>query len=312
MVREVRHWLGRGRNPAVLMIVAIFTAGCACAIATTTPPLPLSTAPFLGPRNFVGTYVPKSTPATTGGDATYQGNIVFTNLDRTLVQAILPPEFTLAQNSAAPALHPVIYLYGHPTNTSWIVGDTPIVIGPNYQELMLLIPFVQKSPGTRWHTYVVRMYLDDWNAIGIGNVFFAYAKRWGTSTESVTTTGIEVTEFAEGQTKFHAMLQTTGSWQSDAHAEAAIPNYAAIKTILTMPVVGRHSSGQLVCSYFELTYTNATVAPAQSTHEFRAPFVDGMSGWVALGSLLSVANGAVMVRNVNWRIALPPPPPCLF
>jgi hypothetical protein len=303
-----RRWFHLGGHFGVLLtIVVVFTAGCAC--VTAPQPFPPSTPPFLGPRDFVGTYSPKATAATIGGDATYDGNVVFTNLDRTLVQAILPPELKLAQNSRAPALHPVIYLYGRPTNTSWIVAETSLLVGPNYQELMLLVPFVQESTGTRWHNYVVRMYLDDANAIWIGNVFFAYAKMWGTSLES----GTHVTEFDDVSTaKFHANIQPTGSWQPSAQAEASLPNYPAIQAILAMPVVGRRSSGQLVCSYFELDYTNAMVAPVQSTHEFLDPFVSGMSGWVGLGSLSSVTNGAVAVSNLNWRIQQPPPPPCQF
>lgn len=239
----------------------------------------------------------------------YDGNIVFTNLDRALAEAIIPADLKLAPNSVSPTLHPVIYLYGRPTNTSWIVAGTPIIIGPNYQELMLVIPFVQERNGTHWHNYVVRMYLDDWNAIWIGNIFFGYAKLWGTSQES----GADVTEFDQGGTaKFHATIQATGPWQPSAQAEASLPNYAAIQSIFAMPIVGLSPTGQLVCSYFELNYTNTTVAPVQSTHEFLSPFVPGMSAWVALGTLSSVANGAIAVRNVNWRIEQPPAPPCNF
>jgi hypothetical protein len=283
--------------------IAALVAGCA-----TAPPLPRSTAPFLGPQDFTGTYTPACGTATTGGEATYHGNIVFTNLDRALVEAVLPPELKLASNSVAPALHPVAYLYGRPTNTHWIIADTPILVGPNYQELMLLVPFVQASAGTRWHTYVVRMYLDDWNAIGIGNLFFAYAKEWGTSQES----GTEVTETVAGSRHFHADIQPTGPWLPNAAADAAIPNYQAIKTILGMPIVGRRSNGTLVCSYFEMRYDSVTVAPVQSRHEFLQPFTPGMGGWIQLGTLSSVANGAIAIRDLNWRIRQPPPPPCRF
>ncbi len=270
LAKVSRTWKNLARRqPRQLtsLIVAVFTVAC-----TTAPPLlPRSTAPFLGPQDFSGTYTPKCGTATAGGEATYHGNLVFTNLDRPLVQAVLPPELKLAPNSAAPGLHPVIYLYGRPTDTKWIVADTPILIGPNYQELMLLVPFVQESTGSMWHNYVVRMYLDDANAIWIGNLFFAYAKEWGT-----------------------------------------MPNYQAIQTILAMPIVGRRSSGQLVCSYFELNYANATVAPVQSSHEFLEPFVPGMSGWVGLGTVSSVVNGAVAVRDLNWRIKQPPARACRF
>jgi hypothetical protein len=224
------------------------------------------------------------------------------------VEAVIPPELKLAQNSVAPALHPVIFLFGHPVNTSWIIANTPILIGPNYQELMLLVPFVQEKTGTLWHNYVVRMYLDDPNAIWIGNVFFAYAKEPGTSQE----TGTEVSEFAGSVQMFHANIQPSGPSQSSAQAETTIPNYQAIQTILSMPIVGRRASGELVCSYFELTYTSAMVTPVQSSHEFLQPFVSGMSGWTGLGTLSSVANGAVAVQDLNWRIRQPPAPPCRF
>ena len=296
---------GLRRGAIVLaVVIATLTAGC----ATRSPSLPPSTLPFLGPQDFSGSYTPVCGTATTGGEATYHGTIVFTNLDRSLVQAILPPPLKLATNSAAPGLHPVAYLYGRPTNTHWIVSNTPILIGPNYQELMLLVPFVQTTAGTRWHNDVARMYLDDWNAIAIGNLFFGYAKEWGTSQES----GTEVTELAAATPYFHTNIQTTGSWEPSAQAEQDIPNYRAIQTILAMPMVGRDSSGALICSYFELNYGSAMVRPAQSTHEFLQPFTTGMAGWVTLGSLSSVVNGAVAIRDLNWRIRQPPPPACRF
>ena len=106
---------------------------------------------------------------------------------------------------------------------------------------------------------------------------------WGTSQES----GTEISEFAAGRPYFHADIQTTGPWAPSAQAQGSIPNYEAIQMILSMPVVGRSPSGSLVCSYFELNYNNATVAPVQSNHEFLQPFKPGMEGWVALGALSS-------------------------
>ena len=67
--QRLRKWLGRRRT------------------------MPRSTTPFLGPQEFAasGTYRRKANKATSGGLATYRGNIVVTNLDRALVNAILPP-----------------------------------------------------------------------------------------------------------------------------------------------------------------------------------------------------------------------------
>jgi hypothetical protein len=278
--------------------------------------------PFLGPEAFSGsgTYVPKSTMATTGGRATYRGNIVFTNLDRALVNAILPSgsELKLAQNRIARGLHPVLYLYGHPEQTSWIIDDEPYLNGASYQELILLVPFVQKGSGTLWHSFVARMYLDNGVAIWIGNEYYAYAKEFGTLRESnLDVRTSEVTGYdSDDIVKFRAQSKRTGGWRSSDQAKTDLPNFAAIQTILAMPVVGwrpsSSSPGRLVCSYFELSYTNARVAPVESTHEFLDPFVPGMSNWMGLGSLSQVPDGAVAVRDLTWRIDHPPPAECRF
>src|SRR5262249_24117828 len=155
-----------------------------------------------------GTCTPQPANAPLGGEATYHGSIVFTNLDRSLVRGVLPSGLQLASNSAAPGVHPVIFLYGHQTNTCWFIGNTTIRNGPDYQELTLLVPFVRIGAGMNWHNYVVRMYLNDWFAIDIGNQWFAYAKEYGTSQES----GTDVWELVANVPYFHANIPTTGSW----------------------------------------------------------------------------------------------------
>jgi hypothetical protein len=72
--------------------------------------LPQSTLPFLGPQDFSGSYTPVCGTATTGGEATYHGTIVFTNLDRSLVQAILPQPLIHKHDDLIqlPALQPLL------------------------------------------------------------------------------------------------------------------------------------------------------------------------------------------------------------
>jgi hypothetical protein len=77
-----------------------------------------------------------------------------------------------------------------------------------------------------------------------------------------------------------------------------------------MPIVGRGPFGNMICSYFELNYQDALVAPADSHHAFLQPFKPGMESWVALGDLSSVPEGAIAIRDLNWRIKQPPPPAC--
>ena len=199
----------------------------AATAATASPSTSTRRMPFLGPDQFLpGSYTPKLKGTTTGGRATYRGTIVCTNLERELVNAILPPdsELELARNSVAPDLHPVISLYGHPEQTSWIVDDQEQLHGADYCELMLLVPFVQNGQARPWHTYVVRMYLNNAVAIRIGNEYFAYGKEYGTPQERrVDLLTREVSVYDRHDVlKFQARIRRRPGWRSSDRA-AAIP-----------------------------------------------------------------------------------------
>lgn len=280
---------------AQLSLIAVCVAGC-------------PTAPFLGSNDFPGSsYIRRPSNAATGGEATYSGYIIFTNISRTLVAAALPPNLLLAPNSAAPDLHPVIFLFGHQRNTKWIVAGTRIPIGDDYTEMMVLIPFVQKDAGGNMHTYAARMYLDDLEAILLGNLHFFYAKKWGTVDEL----GLAFTQFHNETPYFEAGIQV-GEWHTSEQAESELPNYVAIREIFEMPIVGSSGLLGLKCSYFEFHYENAMVAAVQSQHRFLQPFRESMAAWVGLGALSSVRDGAVAIQGLTWRIAAPPTPPCQF
>ncbi len=260
-MRSVR--LGRevaGSATSAALTVAILVAGCV------TPKIPPSTLPFLGPKDFAGTYTPGASNTAQGGQATYSGYIVFTNIDRSTVAAALPSDLKLATNlSPTPDLHPIIFLYGHQRNTHWIIGGTTPQVGQDYTELTVLIPFVQNLDGTRWHNYVARMYLDDLGAIYVGNLFYAYAKEWGKSDES----GTAFTECHDAQEYFGAAMQESGGWLPSAQAETALLNYQAIETIFEMPMVGWNDYS-FTCSYFDFNYDKALVQTLKSQHTFGA------------------------------------------
>jgi hypothetical protein len=275
---------------------------------------------FLGPRAFAGTYTLPSCPFTKGGQATYEGNIVFTNLAKKHVVSVLPPDILELAPSDSD-VHPVLCMIGHLRNTSWVINDRPVFTGDNYDEMILLVPFVvRKRGGTLWHNYVVRMYLDHTTAIWIGNEYYAYNKTWGIFDWDQSPRVFASTR--DGTRKFEAKLEIPDgfAWEPSKDAEASLPNYKEIKAILSMPMLGATSntassatsSGQPLCSYFELDYTWAQVVPITSTHKFVSEFVPGMKDWVALGSLSSVENGAVRVRSLEWRLQQPPLPGCQF
>jgi hypothetical protein len=285
---------------ALLSLIAICLAG------VSTPAF----AQFLGPGVFSGTPKPRSSDATNGAESTYSGYILFTNISRSIVEQVLPPGMQLATNSAASTLHPVIFMFGHQRNTKWLIGGISYPVFDQYEEMILIVPFVQQAGQTNWHNYVVRMYLNDltWFAIGVGNSVYAYAKEFGTFDEL----GLGVTVFSDllyTSTPFFVAGMQVGAWQTSAEAESALPNYKAIQAIFEMPVLGYDDSifgPRLVCSYFEFHYDTAMVAPLQSQHRFLQSFRGNMAPWVGLGLLSSVPDGAIAIAGLDWRLQNPP------
>src|SRR3712207_2420109 len=107
---------------AIALVVTVVAPGCSIFCPAPTAPAAqgaaLSTPEFLGPQQFLGTYVPRSHDVTHGGEATYDGTIVFTNVDRAIARAVLPAGLDLATPvSPTTQLHPIVFLYGHQRNT---------------------------------------------------------------------------------------------------------------------------------------------------------------------------------------------------
>jgi Acetoacetate decarboxylase (ADC) len=291
-----------------VMLLGIALAGCA-PMSITKGGTCGTTPPFMGPCDFDGTYEALAVPSISHGQSRYVGHVLFANLDRNIVAAVLPSELRLATKASAPStVHPVILLYGDQLDTSWALEGVSQIPGDQYKELILLIPFVTAPSGTKWHTFVARMYLNDDAAIWLGNMFYGYAKEPGTFNE--VTDGVTVN--ASSIAHFQANWTVLGPWRTSDQARMALPNYIAIEEIFAMPVVGMIGTdfGDVpTCSYFEWIYDSAEVASLQSQFQFLEPFRAGMQTWVALGSVNSVPDGAIAIRNVTWRLAWPAPTP---
>ena len=269
--------------------------------------------PFLAATDFQGGFNPAPGPVNFGLQSTYDGTIVVTMLDRTLVEPLLPASFSLAKAvNPSETRHPVIYLIGKQRDPSTVYQGTasPIMTASDYREMILLVPFVVRPPGDRWHSFAVRMYLDDFSAVQGGNTVYGYAKEWAQLGESTTAQGVthQVTNLFSTTTYFVADLQR-GSFAAIDQATAVPPRWGDIQRILGMPILGDNGSG-FVCSYWEWETGVAQIASATSQHRFVTPFRGGMLGWVGLGTMASAADGAVALTGVRWRLA--PPPGCAF
>jgi hypothetical protein len=272
---------------------------------------------FPGPGDYAGSFDARMHDAVEGAQSTFDGSIVVTLLERSLVQQVLPDGFHLSARTDGGGEHPVIHLVGHQRDLNGLHNGSPYKLLDNdYSEMILLVPFVLRGSGTKLHTFVVRMYLDDVGATQIGNWIYGYAKEPARLTEktSPNTVATEVKPLFRSLI-FESTVQSTGLWHTSESTSEEITRWADLKTIFEMPLVGvdvvHGNVLRTVCSYWEWDYTTTEVASATSQHQFLHKFRDGMDGWVARGLLSSASGGAFMVRGLRWRLALPPPP-CQF
>lgn len=295
------------------MLFAPLVLLSACCLLQSAPTATLgpTTGSFLGAGDFDGGYDGRTKDTNWGGHAYYVGRIVFLNLPRKSVQDVLnaAPSTSLhlaANHSATPNLHPVILMIGRQTNTAFVEppGWT-VPVGNDYNELILLIPFVQQgSSGTRWHNYVVHIYLDDFWAMWVGNQYYGLHKEQAVLTDNPPDYDV----YRETDHVFHATFTALGALTSNSMA-ATLPNFQAAKEILSMPVLGTITSfpgNPYVCCYFEMDYSSGDVQPISSQVEFLEEFEPGMSAWKTANAIPSVADGAFEIRNVRWRMAFPP------
>jgi hypothetical protein len=132
---------------------------------------------FPGPGDYAGSFDARMHDAVEGAQSTFDGSIVVTLLERSLVQQVLPDGFHLSARTDGGGEHPVIHLVGHQRDHNGLHNGSPYKLLDNdYSEMILLVPFVLRGSGTKLHTFVVRMYLDDVGAIQIGNWIYGYAK----------------------------------------------------------------------------------------------------------------------------------------
>lgn len=275
----------------------------------------LSVAPvrFPGPDDFQGAFIPAAGPVNDGLQSTYSGTVVVTMIDRTVVEKVLPPGARLANTVAASTMHPVIYLIGDQREPKTLVFGIPSrTLGPGYQEMILLVPFVVHDAGTNWHSYAVRMFLDDQVAVEGGNSIYGYAKELGTlaKTGASDRTAYQVSTPDGGTLWFLSEVLVPGPWLTPAQAAASLPRWPDLQKIFEMPVLGMKPAdifhpAVFVCSYWEWNFANAQLASATSKHQVVTRFRNGMQDWETMGTLFNALDGAVSMRSVRWRLAAP-------
>ena len=276
----------------------------------------------LEPGNFDGNYLRRAPgEVVNGAQATYSGTIFTATLPRAQVSAVIPAGFELAQRLDGGDDHPVVCMLGLQGECKLIEGGnqpTP-ADQPDYRELILIVPYVvQTGGGKLWHTLSVRMYLDAFLPVLVGDCIFQYSKEVGAF--DAIPNGIEVRD-NQGNLVFTCLSKETGDWTP---AATAAPGFADFETILNMPMLGvlydpddfciaAPPSAPRCCSYFRWECSSAEVVTIKSAIRFDREFRFGMTDWVKpAGSWTPVsADASFRVRKVRWQLALERPD-CVF
>jgi len=262
---------------------------------------------FGGSSDFNGSFIGVNPLLVIGARTTYIGHIMVTQLPRSEVEKVLRSGLRLSDLATNPgtatAMHPIIILAGRQTELTWNVPGWPTLPEQNnYNELMLLIPFVTSATGTKWHNYVVRMYLDSADAVTVGNQWWGYQKEMAALTIPAATGTISVSQGCDR--KFEAT--TT--------AASGLANYSELQKILSMPILATlnpTSNPVDSCSYFVFDWTAAQAQPENVKMSFEKTFLSpavsnppstGMDPWVTRGQLANSPGWAFGIQNVHWQI----------
>jgi hypothetical protein len=253
---------------------------------------------FLGRQSFAGHCADVTGfSGTFAGQADFNGCIAFCHWSREEAAAALPAELELADNtSPIPTLHPVAFVFGEQTAGATIFGGITFPLGVSYHEFALAIPFVRHRRGRNLHTFMARMYSSYFPATWAGNAHYGLAKEMA----SMWWEGaVFVVGAAHGATRFRGCVEPAGEWGAGPRCQ--LPNFAAVRDVFALPVVGRRSDGTFVTSYFGWDFAPARVRAARATLAIDTALADG----VTPRSCRSLADGTFEVRRMIWRLSWP-------
>jgi hypothetical protein len=254
---------------------------------------------FLGRCAFAGEAVDaRAAGATFVGQATFNGGVAVTSWPRGDVAGLLPRGLALATNvSPTPEAHPVVFIFGEQTCGAVRVGGYPFPVGRDYLELCVAVPFVRHVQGRYLHTFIPRMYATYLPAVWNGNAHYGFSKRlarisWDGSLYVVTTTA--------GVLLLHTEVEPV----KGSDPAAVPPNFAAMREMFSLPVVGRKQDGSYVASYFEWDFDTAVVRAADAVVSIDEPFLEGLTP----RRCPDAPSGSFDVRGMVWRLSWPSPP----
>jgi len=160
------------------------------------------------------------------------------------------------------------------------------------------------------------MYLDNAQAVQIGNLYYGYFKEMAVLSETASTSTLSELDVAQGSaTVFKWTADTSsGSFVPSTSATGTLYNYQHAIRIMSMPLLGTVSTvlGPIyTCSFWDWNLQNTEVRPVEVTSQFVQAPRSGTTSWVSQGPMVSDETFAFQVQGVVWQLAYPPLP-CSF
>jgi hypothetical protein len=251
---------------------------------------------FLGKDSFLGPCIDTSSP-TFVGQADFNGCIAFCNWSREDVARVLPAELELAVNtSATPELHPLVLIFGEHTQGATIFGGVTFPTGVRYHEFGMAVPFVKHRRGRHLHTFVPFMCSSFFPATWAGNVHYGFSKAMATMWWEGA---LFIMTKPDGALLLHAAVEPAGDWVPGAHCD--LPNFAGMRSIFAMPVLGRKQDGTYVQSYFGWDYSMASVRSMWASVSTETTLIQGL----AQRTCTSLRSATFEVQRMTWRLSWP-------
>ena len=230
------------------------------------------------------------------GTARLDGWIACLTSPRSDLEAVLPGDLRLAGAATVAGCHPVVFICGTLTDTTILFGGLTIPTGVDYREFAVLIPFVHRSDEPDAYAFVLQMCSSAPTAVDVGNAYYGFAKRLA-SIERWDSMWLVTAP--DGTLLAHALVETSDGPVTTRGSGGA--GLDALRSALSLPLLGRKPGGTLVGSRFDWRLDEASVRRAGGWVSLAAPLVPGWQG-LECGD---VAGGMFLVRDLGWRLSWP-------
>jgi hypothetical protein len=236
---------------------------------------------------------PPPTAGTWGGKAAFNGAVVLTEAPTPVVADCLPGSLAVLEGapSSCAGVHPLLFVFGEMVEGGAHVLGVNYSAGISYRELAVLVPFVRHSEGSTPFLFAQQMLADDARAVLLGNTVYGYRKQLA----RIKTAGPTYEGYLRERVVFSSTGSVKGPWSSVVAAGSARLSW--LRSLLSLPILGCHASGQLVRSSFDWDFHCASLCELEVCLEWQAP--------QRRLRLKSLAGRAVGIHGLLWRTSPP-------